>query len=179
MRENIIRDIEETIIMGDSEETRMAQRRAKLLDQFHPQQKPQEPVVQATKLSQLRPELRKTVDDQVRKAGEVFSTAMRLLTETKPGVKAVMGEQESELYRFQQMAQAGKTEDLFKNCKVQYGYNQRQKIYSIQVDLDNRPRIITIRAGENFTEVSLADQKGKVLEMLRQEGRSISFSKMD
>jgi len=69
-------------------------------------------------------------------------------------------------------------EDIFRNCKVEYGYNQRQKIYSIKVMLDNRPRIITIRTGENFTEVSLADQKGNVLEVLRQEdGKGVSFSK--
>jgi hypothetical protein len=69
-------------------------------------------------------------------------------------------------------------EDIFKNCKVEYGYNQRQKIYSIKVMLDNRPRIITIRTGEAFTEVSLADLKGNILEVLRQEdGKGVSFSK--
>jgi hypothetical protein len=71
-------------------------------------------------------------------------------------------------------------EGLYKGCKVEYGYNQRQKIYSIKVMLDNRPRIITVRVGENFTEMSLADQKGNVLEVLRQdEGKGISFSKTD
>lgn len=69
-------------------------------------------------------------------------------------------------------------QDLFKNCKVEYGYNQRQKIYSVKVMLDGRPRIITVRVGENFTELSLADQKGNPLEVLRQEdGRGVSFSK--
>jgi hypothetical protein len=68
--------------------------------------------------------------------------------------------------------------DLFKNCKVEYGYNQRQKIYSVKVMLDGRPRIITVRVGDNFTELSLADQKGNVLEVLRQEdGKGVSFSK--
>lgn len=71
-------------------------------------------------------------------------------------------------------------EDIFKNCKVEYGYNQRQKIYSIKVMLDNRPRIITIRTGENFTEVSLADQNGNVLEVLRQQdGKGVTFSKSE
>ena len=66
--------------------------------------------------------------------------------------------------------------DLFKNAKVQYAYNQRQKIYSIKVMLDNRPRIITVRVGENFTELSLADQDGKILEVARQEdGKGMSF----
>lgn len=68
--------------------------------------------------------------------------------------------------------------DLFKNCKVQYAYNQRQKIYSIQVMLDNRPRIITVRVGDDFTELSLADKEGNVLEVLRQDdGKGISFTK--
>jgi len=68
--------------------------------------------------------------------------------------------------------------DLFKNCQVQYAYNQRQKIYSIKVNLDNRPRIITVRVGENFTELSLADLQGNVLEVLRQEdGGGLSFTK--
>lgn len=69
-------------------------------------------------------------------------------------------------------------DDLFKNCKVEYGYNQRQKIYSIKVMLDGRPRIITVRVGENFTEMSLADKDGNILEVLRQDdNKGISFSK--
>ncbi|MFN7991701.1 MAG: hypothetical protein U0R44_06095 [Candidatus Micrarchaeia archaeon] len=69
-------------------------------------------------------------------------------------------------------------DDLFKNCKVEYGYNQRQKIYSVKVSLDGRPRIITVRVGDNFTELSLADMKGTVLEVLREEdGKGVSFSK--
>ena len=68
--------------------------------------------------------------------------------------------------------------DLFKDAKIQYAYNQRQKIYSVQVMLDNRPRIITMRIGENFTELSIADKNGTPLEVLRQEdGRGIIFSK--
>lgn len=69
-------------------------------------------------------------------------------------------------------------QDIYKGCKVEYGYNQRQRIYSIKVMLDNRPRIITVRVGENFTEMSLADQKGNVLEVLRQDdAKGITFSK--
>ena len=68
-------------------------------------------------------------------------------------------------------------DDLFKNAKVQYAYNQRQKIYSVKVMLDNRPRIVTLRVGDNFTELSLADQNGKVLEVLREEdGKGVTFS---
>jgi hypothetical protein len=69
--------------------------------------------------------------------------------------------------------------DLFKNADIQYAYNQRQKIYSMRVVLNNRPRIITMRIGENFTELSIADTKGNPLEVLRQEeGKGIVFSKV-
>lgn len=68
--------------------------------------------------------------------------------------------------------------DFFKNCKVQYAYNQKQKVYSVKVILDNRPRIITVRVGDNFTEVSLADKDGNVLEVWKQEdGKGVSLSK--
>ncbi len=68
--------------------------------------------------------------------------------------------------------------DLFKNASMQYAYNQRQKIYSMKVTLDNRPRIITMRIGDDFTELSIADTKGNILEVLRQEeGKGITFSK--
>jgi len=60
-------------------------------------------------------------------------------------------------------------EDFFKDAKAQYAYNQRQKIYSVKVVLDNRPRIVTLRIGENFTEMSLADMDGVILELFRQE----------
>lgn len=69
--------------------------------------------------------------------------------------------------------------DLFRNCKVQYAYNQKEKIYSVKVMLDNRPRIITVRVGEDFTELSLADQDGNLLEVVRQEnGRGITATKL-
>ncbi|MBU0531868.1 hypothetical protein KKB44_00055 [Candidatus Micrarchaeota archaeon] len=68
--------------------------------------------------------------------------------------------------------------DLFKNCKTQYAYNQRQKIYSVKVTLDGRPRIMTLRVGENFTELSLSDLNGNILEVAREEdGKGVSFSK--
>lgn len=69
--------------------------------------------------------------------------------------------------------------DLFKNCKVQYAYSQKEKIYSVKVMLDNRPRIITVRVGGDFTELSLADRDGNLLEVVRQEnGRGIVSTKL-
>ena len=71
-------------------------------------------------------------------------------------------------------------EGLFDNCKVQYAYNQRQKIYSVSVTLDGRPRILTVRVGEKFTELSLADLEGNILEVVRQDdGKGIRFNKVD
>lgn len=67
--------------------------------------------------------------------------------------------------------------DLFKNCAVQYAYDNKQKIYSVLVHLDGRPRIITFRVGDEFAEVSLADKKGELLEVLTQKGNTISFMK--
>ncbi len=68
-------------------------------------------------------------------------------------------------------------EEIFKNAKVQYAYNQRQKIYSVKVMLDNRPRIVTLRVGDDFTEISLADKEGNVIEVLReQDGKGVTFS---
>jgi len=66
---------------------------------------------------------------------------------------------------------------LFKNCKAQYAYDKNQKVYTVMVTLDNRPRILTFRVGDNFTEISIANRDGEVLEILRQEGNDISFTR--
>ena len=72
----------------------------------------------------------------------------------------------------------GMIPDLFSKAKFQYAFNQRQKIYSVKVELDNRPRILTVRIGENFTELSLCDLDGNVLEVAREEdGRGVTFKK--
>ena len=69
--------------------------------------------------------------------------------------------------------------DPFKNSKSQYLYDKKQKIYTVMVMLNNKPRIITVRVGESFTELSLADKAGNVLEMVRQEqGKGIKVNKM-
>ena len=67
--------------------------------------------------------------------------------------------------------------DLFKNCKAQYAYDKKERIYTVMVMLDNRPRILTLRIGDNSSEMSIADKNGKVLEILRQEGSNISLMK--
>ena len=50
--------------------------------------------------------------------------------------------------------------DLFRNAKMQYEYDGEQRVYSVKVMLENRPRIITMRIGENFTELSISDLSG-------------------
>lgn len=67
-------------------------------------------------------------------------------------------------------------ENLFRNCKTQFAYDDKQKIYSVTVMLEGRPRILTLRVN-SFTELSLFDpKKGEVLETLRQDGNSVTFS---
>jgi predicted transcriptional regulator len=79
--------------------------------------------------------------------------------------------------RESQLGRFTKIENLFDSAQIQYAYNQRQKIYSMSVMLDNRPRIITLRVGDDFTELSLADRDGNVLEVLREEdGRGVTFN---
>ncbi|NYZ76893.1 hypothetical protein H0O02_01100 [Candidatus Micrarchaeota archaeon] len=66
--------------------------------------------------------------------------------------------------------------DLFKNCKTQYAYDNKDKIYTVMVMLDNRPRILTFRVGEKYTEISIANKNGDILEVLRQEGGNITLN---
>lgn len=80
--------------------------------------------------------------------------------------------------RDSQLARFTKIEDLFDSAQIQYAYNQRQNIYSMSVMLDNRPRIITLRVGQDFTELSLADQHGNVLEVMREDdGKGVTFNR--
>ena len=67
--------------------------------------------------------------------------------------------------------------ELFRDCKTQYAYDKKEKIYTVMVTLDNRPRILTFRVGDNFTEISIANRNGDVLEVLRQEGNDIRLTK--
>ncbi len=69
--------------------------------------------------------------------------------------------------------------DLFKNCKAQYAYDKKEKIYTVMVTLDNRPRILTFRVGEDFTEISIANKNGEVLEILRQEKDDITLTRSE
>jgi hypothetical protein len=69
-------------------------------------------------------------------------------------------------------------EDLFKNCKIQYAYDNKEKIYTVMVMLDARPRILTFRVSDDYTEISIANKNGDILEILRQEGSNITLHKV-
>ncbi len=69
-------------------------------------------------------------------------------------------------------------EDLFKNCKIQYAYDNKEKIYTVMIMLDARPRILTFRVSDDYTEISIANKNGDVLEILRQEGNNITLHKV-
>ncbi|MBI5223219.1 hypothetical protein HY990_02250 [Candidatus Micrarchaeota archaeon] len=68
---------------------------------------------------------------------------------------------------------------IFRDCKVQYAKDKTQNTYSVKIMLSNKPQIVTVRVGEKFTELSLADQDGNVLEILRQEEKKgVTFTKV-
>jgi len=135
----------------------------------------------ARDLSQVRPVIRAEVSEQAKKASQVFKFAMAGFMAATPGLEARLEGDKSELLKLFKVGTGLRRQDIFKNCQVQYGYNQRQRIYSIKAILDSRPRIITIRVGKDFTEVSLADKKNeKILETLRQQdGKGVTFNKTD
>jgi hypothetical protein len=65
--------------------------------------------------------------------------------------------------------------DIFKQADVQHTYDKEQKIYSVKVVLNNKPRILTLRVGNDFTEISLADEKGNLLEVLSEKDGRVFF----
>lgn len=66
----------------------------------------------------------------------------------------------------------------FKGCKIQYAYDKNQDIFSVKINLNNKPRILTARAGRNFMELSITDTSGNVREVLRQDGSTLSYERM-
>ncbi|VVC04102.1 Uncharacterised protein [Candidatus Bilamarchaeum dharawalense] len=63
----------------------------------------------------------------------------------------------------------------FRDCRMKYAYDNKQDIYSVSVTLNNQPMVVTVRTGGAFTELSLSDRQGNVVEMWRQEeGKGVS-----
>lgn len=60
---------------------------------------------------------------------------------------------------------------------MQYAYNKDTKIYSAKFFVDigkkKEERIFTMRVSKDFLEYSIADAKGNVLEMIKQEGSKL------
>src|SRR4030042_839125 len=178
MQENIIIDTQGDDSMAEDMD-RKRQQFLQMFPQAGPVEKPPVEHAPVRDLSQMRPVIKATVNEQAKNAGVAFSSVMDLFLKTTPGLKTKM--KDSQLLMLHQVNSGLRKEDIFKDCQVQYGYNQRQKIYSIQATLYGRPRIITIQVGETFSQVSLADKNGsKVLEVLRQEdGKGVTFNRMD
>ncbi len=176
--------------MAEGSQATREQKRDELLRRITPPVEAPKPPQAAPTTTQMTPirtaqrevktQVETGVDEQKRRsanAAAVIVRGTRALLDASPGVDDQMRAADSELFRLNKIAQSNPNE-VFKDCKVQYAYNQRQKIYSISAMLDNRPRIITERVGDNFMDISLADQKGNLLEVLRQEDtKGITFSK--
>lgn len=139
--------------------------------------RPPEQVSRLSQITPVRQEVRERVGHATRSGQimQLYRSAYQQLSaplEREPDMRRQL--------RDSQLARFTKIENLFDNAQVQYAYNQRQKIYSMSVMLDNRPRILTLRVGEDFTELSLADQGGNVLEVLREDdGRGVTFNRTD
>jgi len=54
--------------------------------------------------------------------------------------------------------------------------SKRVDIYSIKLELDGATKILTLRVGAHFTELSLAEG-GKITEVARQEHKEITLEK--
>ncbi len=133
-----------------------------------------EPVSRLSQITPVRQQVRETVGraTRSRQIMQLYQSAFEQLSGPLERDHDV-----SRQLRDSQLARFTKIEGLFDNAQIQYAYNQRQKIYSMSVMLDNRPRIITLRVGDDFTELSLADRDGNVLEVLREDdGRGVTFN---
>jgi len=67
---------------------------------------------------------------------------------------------------------------LKNNVKTAYGVDTpkpkvKNIIYSVKLEVDGTTKIFTLRAGKDFTELSLVEN-GKLKEILRQEGNSVT-----
>jgi len=49
---------------------------------------------------------------------------------------------------------------------------QPTMVYSVRLEADNATKIITLRVGEHFTELSL-EKNGKLVEIMREENNKI------
>lgn len=68
----------------------------------------------------------------------------------------------------------------FKNSEVHYAYNKETDIYSVSVLFNNRPMILTVRAGKDTMDISLVDKRnGELVEYIGQSSNKITFQRND
>lgn len=76
----------------------------------------------------------------------------------------------------------GKSRDIYENAiikrTIQYVHDGSKKeenlVYSIEVELNEKPLIITVRIGKEFMDATVTDKKtGKMLEYVAQKGNRI------
>jgi hypothetical protein len=128
-------------------------------------------------LSQLRPSIRRDIGQELGRDRQVASRAIRDVANLMERDIRQSGNSEYRRAWSETLGRMMRLPNLFDSADVKFGYDQRQRIYSLRVTLDNRPRILTLRLGEDFTELSMADLQGNVLAMARQEdGRGIRFT---
>lgn len=51
-----------------------------------------------------------------------------------------------------------------------------EKIYTMKVTLKGEPHILTVRIGNEYMDIMLTDDKGNMVEYLKQEGNTITVS---
>ncbi len=66
---------------------------------------------------------------------------------------------------------------LFNNAMVRFGRNRDEQTYTVSALIDGQTHIVTLRIGNNFTELSLAQTDGTLIEVLREENGSVRFWK--
>jgi len=77
------------------------------------------------------------------------------------------------------LARAKKDPVFLKNdVKTAYGIDMpkpkvKDVVYSVKLEADGTTKIFTLRAGKDFTELSLV-KNGKLVEILRQEGNNVT-----
>ena len=74
-------------------------------------------------------------------------------------------------------------EQMLKSKDVQasfgvYDAKKEAMIYSVRLESDEGAKIITLRVGRHFTELSL-EKNGKLIEIMREENNQITHEKME
>lgn len=96
---------------------------------------------------------------------QLMDQAMSIFT-SKPGVTREL------ISRGYEMRSLLENPEVFNGSKVKFSKNEEKDIavYSVEVTLNGRPRILTLEVGSNFMQLSLYDSSSrKVLESIRED----------